>query len=156
MAATDDSLGTASSSSPGTYALLLRLERARRLSVGRLGCFRFPRGVYVYTGSAQGPGGTRARIARHLRRPKVLHWHVDYLRAHALPVLVWLLEGDQRRECQWAGALQRMPRASIPALGFGSSDCSCPSHLIRFPALPDRTIFEQTIGEPVTEVRLDG
>ncbi len=141
---------------PGAYALLLRLEHDRELTVGRLGRFRFLAGVYAYVGSARGPGGLAARIARHLRHPKPLRWHVDYLRACARPVAVWLAEGSQRRECAWAAALARMDDASLPVPRFGASDCRCPAHLVHFPALPNREVFAQAVGEPVTEVRLDG
>ena len=50
----------------GTYALLLRLDAAVQLAVGRLGDFTFPEGDYVYVGSARGPGGLRARVRRHI------------------------------------------------------------------------------------------
>jgi hypothetical protein len=32
-------------------------------------------GTYVYAGSAFGPGGIRARLRRHFRRDKKLHWY---------------------------------------------------------------------------------
>jgi len=43
--------------------------------------FAIPRGVYLYVGSARGFGGLKARVARHLRAVKKVHWHVDYLLA---------------------------------------------------------------------------
>jgi Uri superfamily endonuclease len=141
---------------PGTYALLLRLKRARAVAVGRLGHFRFPAGTYVYVGSARGPGGLAARVARHLRRSKPLRWHVDYLRPWGRPLAVWLVEGDQQRECLWASTLAATPGASVPAPGFGASDCGCPAHLLHFPDVPDRAAFAQQAGGPVTEVHLDG
>ena len=52
---------------PGTYALLLRLDKQERITVGKLGTFDFPVGYYLYVGSALGPGGLRARLARHRR-----------------------------------------------------------------------------------------
>jgi Uri superfamily endonuclease len=51
----------------GTYALLLKLDKQERITVGRLGTFGFPAGYYLYVGSALGPGGLRARLARHRR-----------------------------------------------------------------------------------------
>ena len=53
--------------------------RAATVTVGRLGRFRFPPGVYVYTGSAR--RNLEARSRRHLSRTKNLHWHSDYLLA---------------------------------------------------------------------------
>ena len=70
----------------GTYVLMLGLPRLATIGVGRLGHFQFPVGWYAYAGSAHGPGGLAARISRHLRVPKPLHWHVDYLRQAASEV----------------------------------------------------------------------
>ena len=139
----------------GTYALILNLERDGDLAVGRLGRFALPAGFYVYVGSARGSGGLASRIARHIRHPKQLHWHVDYLRANASPVAVWLSEGEQRRECAWAAALAHIEGGSIPVPRFGASDCRCPSHLIRFPAVPDRSALGRLVGDRITEVMLD-
>jgi Uri superfamily endonuclease len=116
----------------GTYALLIRLRHDTTIAVGRLGTFRFPAGYYVYVGSALGPGGLRARLARHVRQRKALHWHIDYLLAHAETVGVRTEESGQRLECVWARALLSMPGAQVVALGMGASDCGCPSHLIHF------------------------
>ena len=90
---------------PGTYVLILHLPHRATIDVGRLGRFQFPAGWYAYAGSAHGPGGLAARIARHLRSPKPLHWHVDYLRTKAQPDQVWYAVGTQKRECTWAEAV---------------------------------------------------
>lgn len=135
---------------PGTYALILRLPRsAENVRIGRLGRFRFSSGWYVYVGSARGPGGLAARLARHLRPLKPLHWHVDYLRAQAQPVQVWYAAGTQKRECAWARVLSSLPGASVSVPRFGASDCRCPAHLIYFAMLPDVTAFAGTLGELV-------
>jgi Uri superfamily endonuclease len=139
----------------GTYALVLNLGRDDDLTVGRLGRFDLPAGFYVYVGSALGPGGLAARIARHVRHPKLLHWHVDYLRVRACPIAVWFSVGDQRRECTWAATLAQMEGGSIPVPRFGASDCRCVSHLVWFPASPDRKEIAKLVGAQLTEVRLD-
>ena len=118
---------------PGSYLLLLDLSTPTRITVGRLGTFDFPAGRYAYAGSARGSGGLRARVARHLRAEKRLHWHVDYLAAHAPIVEVWYVESGERLECDWAARLSALPGASLPADGFGSSDCRCRAHLILLP-----------------------
>ena len=69
----------------GTYALLLAVERRRRITVGRLGALAAAAGCYVYIGSAFGPGGRRARLRHHLGVAQRLHWHIDYLRRIATP-----------------------------------------------------------------------
>ncbi|MDY6877566.1 MAG: GIY-YIG nuclease family protein [Chloroflexota bacterium] len=140
---------------PGTYVLILHLPRPAAITVGRLGCFRFPAGWYTYAGSARGPGGLAARIARHLRVSKPLRWHVDYLRGHAQLVEVWYTEGRQRKECGWAAAVSALPGASIPVPRFGASDCHCPAHLTHFAAPPGPAAFARAVGEPVSQETLN-
>jgi len=139
----------------GTYALILELPRAAELQIGRLGRFQFPAGRYAYVGSARGPGGLAARISRHLRASKPLHWHIDYLRARAQPIEVWYATGAQKRECAWAQALSRLPSGSTPAPRFGASDCRCATHLIHFVAPPDAEAFSRAVGEPISRELLD-
>lgn len=118
---------------PGTYALLLRLDSPQRIQVGRLGEFPFPAGWYLYLGSARGPGGLAARLARHRRvSDKRFHWHIDYLRAVATPIEAWTVASDVRLECHWARAAATLPGATIVAPRFGASDCRCASHLYYF------------------------
>ncbi len=104
------------------------------LAVGALGLIRIPAGYYVYTGSALGAGGLRARLQRHIKGPARLRWHVDYLRAKAKLIEIWVAPGAQRREHLWARALAQVADGSIPR--FGASDCRCPSHLFRFGRRP--------------------
>jgi Uri superfamily endonuclease len=139
---------------PGTYVLILKLPRLATVSVGRLGRFQFPAGWYAYVGSAHGPGGLAARLARHLRSTKPLHWHVDYLRVYTRPVQVWYSVGTQKRECTWAQLLSRLSSASLPVPHFGASDCHCPAHLIHFAAPPDLATFAGAVGEPVSQEML--
>ncbi len=118
-------------SARGTYGLGLRLPSDTQIAVGALGTWRFPEGTYLYVGSAWGPGGLRARLGRHLRSSPNLRWHIDYLRAYADPVAVWLAP-DTHLECAWARALSDHPDARIVAPRFGASDCRCPTHLFYF------------------------
>jgi Uri superfamily endonuclease len=99
---------------PGTYVLVLVVEDEQQVRVGQLGEFRIPTGWLAYVGSARGPGGLAARLARHLRHPKPLVWHIDFLRAVARPVAIWWATGTDRRECLWAAALARDARR-VPA-----------------------------------------
>ncbi|MFQ3573788.1 MAG: DNA/RNA nuclease SfsA, partial [Thermodesulfovibrionales bacterium] len=61
----------------GCYLLLMYLEKTRPIKIGLKGEILFPSGFYVYVGSAK--VGLQKRIARHRRRLKKLHWHIDYL-----------------------------------------------------------------------------
>ena len=113
---------------PGTYALGLDLPRRTTCIIGALGEHTLPAGLYLYVGSAFGPGGLRARIGRHLGQATTQHWHIDYVRPHAQPRAVWLAP-EQRIECRWAQHLLADPRARIIVPRFGASDCTCAAHL---------------------------
>jgi Uri superfamily endonuclease len=130
---------------PGTYALLLELPRATRLSIGRLGTFSLARGFYLYLGSAHGPGGLRARVLRHWRSTKREHWHIDYLRRIAVPVRVWYSTDPRADECRWARVLLGAPNTSVPVPRFGASDCTCAAHLV---AVPGARYVQALFAEP--------
>jgi sugar fermentation stimulation protein A len=118
----------------GAYLLVLAVSHARRLACGGLGRLSLPPGYYVYVGSAM--GGLSARLARHQRQRKRLHWHIDYLlRDPAARLLESLpIRSSVRLECPLARALAELAEQAVPR--FGSSDCRCPSHLYRFPGDP--------------------
>lgn len=120
---------------PGVYALLFELATPLTVAAGRLGQVALTAGCYVYVGSARGPGGLRGRLARHLRRSKRRHWHIDALTAAQPVSAVYWRVAAEPLECRWAQALQQLPGATPGAIGFGSSDCrsGCRSHLIRLP-----------------------
>lgn len=109
---------------PITYQLIIDVERPLRIGVGRLGPCEFPSGRYVYTGSAR--RGIEARIARHLRRTKTLHWHIDYLLSSP-GVSVVAVRRSTKPEC----LLNRNARGTVVVAGFGASDCrsGCGTHL---------------------------
>ena len=119
--------------SPGTYVLVFELSHPLTMTAGRLGPVTIPPGSALYVGSAHGPGGLHARLARHLRAEKKPHWHVDALTARARVVEVWWDASAQRLECGWAAVLRGLPEVEQPAPGFGASDCACVTHLFSLP-----------------------
>lgn len=133
-------------SRPGAYLLLLLLRQGVVLRVGRLGEFPLPRGYYAYVGSARGPGGVRARVARHLRRDKSLRWHIDYLAQYGDILDVWASFGRARRECDWAAVLVRSAGARRLVPGFGASDCGCAGHLLYWQRRPPDHLIETLLG----------
>ena len=142
-------------SAEGTYALLLRLDAPRTVVVGALGALDFPFGWYLYLGSAHGPGGLAARLARHRRRAdKRFHWHIDYLRAATTLVEVWTSSGAARQECDWAAAAAALPGADVIAPRLGASDCQCPSHLFHYTRRPERSDFEPLIRTELEQERV--
>jgi Uri superfamily endonuclease len=144
---------------PGTYVLIVRADYPLALTVGCLGTVELPGGLAAYVGSARGPGGLRARIGRHLRADKSVHWHIDALTALAPIVAIWLRESPERLECSWAQTLAAL--ATVPIPRFGSSDCRCPAHLFTLPAGSIQAAWA-ALGQPVVisllggDVELDG
>lgn len=113
---------------PGAYALLIRIDEPLDLTL-RPGAHRFVPGWYVYAGSANGPGGLRARLARHMRADKKPHWHVDRLTQAAARIEALALEGGS--ECAIVAALTYSGPFAHVLDRFGSSDCrACRSHLL--------------------------
>ncbi len=112
----------------GTYQLHLRLERPKRIRIGKLGTFWFPAGRYLYTGSAL--NGLEHRLAWHLRKRKKCRWHIDYLLRHACLEGISIFFSPRRLECRLNKEALRQPSACAVVKGFGSSDCRCPAHLL--------------------------
>jgi Uri superfamily endonuclease len=106
--------------------LLIHVSQRLDIEIGRLGSVTFPKGAYVYTGSAK--RNFEARIARHLRREKALRWHIDYLLTAAGVSVIEVIR-SQADEC----ALNQATAGAIVVAGFGASDCrrGCGSHLKR-------------------------
>ena len=109
----------------GSYILILKVLEKMSIQVGRLGPVKFRAGYYLYVGSAR--ANLTQRIERHRRLRKNMFWHVDYLRAKAEFQYALPIRTEDPLECEIARALKEISDWSIPH--FGSSDCSCPSHL---------------------------
>jgi Uri superfamily endonuclease len=139
-------------SAPGTYVLLLQAKTATAIQVGRWGNLQTRRGWYLYVGSAFGPGGIRARVARHCRTEKSLRWHIDYLRQVTQLDTAWCHQGPERHEHSWAAALMTLPGAQA-VTGFGCSDCRCTSHLAYFGRRPDLHVFRERTGASIAAIR---
>ncbi|HIQ31888.1 MAG TPA: DUF123 domain-containing protein [Methanothermococcus okinawensis] len=107
----------------GTYILKIKLKEPRIITYGK-NRKRFKRGYYFYVGSAMGKSNNlRRRIERHLREDKKLHWHIDYLLQYGTVKEVYV--SREAVECEVARDLSFLKSIE----GFGSSDCSCKSHL---------------------------
>ncbi|MFC1848424.1 DUF123 domain-containing protein [Chloroflexota bacterium] len=127
----------------GTYALVVALDKDTDIDVGRLSTVSFPSGYYVYVGSAL--GGLLPRVRRHIAGGNRTHWHIDYLRRQARVVEVWYTVSGERLECSWYEAAAKMPHAVVPVAGFGSSGCSCHSHLVHFNSMPSPEQFRRKL-----------
>jgi Uri superfamily endonuclease len=134
----------------GTYALVFRSAQVSEASIGRLGVLPISRGYYVYVGSAFGPGGVYARVARHVSHSPRRHWHVDYLWPTLRVGEVWYSHDSARREHQWARVLMHSMKASVPLPRFGASDCDCESHLVLFDQRPSFRSFRAHLRQLIS------
>jgi len=125
----------------GSYLLILKLEGKRKIHVGQLGELPFRKGFYIYAGSAM--ANLTKRLERHRRIRKRRHWHIDELRDAAEFHAVLPIRSSARLECEIAEALSRMAEWSVP--GFGSSDCSCATHLFGMGSDPLRAVDFQRL-----------
>ncbi|MGE0483714.1 MAG: DUF123 domain-containing protein [Gammaproteobacteria bacterium] len=131
---------------PGTYVLLLHCARRVLIGVGRRIPAMFAPGWYLYVGSAQGPGGVRARLGRHLRGDGRVRWHIDYLRRTMDPAGAWVAYGHACLEHTWARELAGQRGLDVIA-GIGASDCDCASHLFHARRRPCLAAFATALGD---------
>ncbi len=107
-----------------SYQLHIELREQAVITVGKLGTFTFPAGLYIYSGSAR--KNIEARVARHLSRWKKMRWHIDYLLSHPDAKLI---RADLfiETECE----LNKRIGGMIVAPRLGATDCrnGCKSHL---------------------------
>lgn len=108
----------------GIYILKIKLDHPTTLTYGKKHTAHFPKGYYYYVGSAL--NNLEARITRHLSQEKKIHWHIDYLLKQATIEHIYYKITSEKEECPLAQQLATK-LDSIPH--FGSSDCTCKSHL---------------------------
>ncbi|WP_298521915.1 DUF123 domain-containing protein [uncultured Methanobrevibacter sp.] len=110
----------------GCYCLVIQVDDAKEIRVGKLGKIKFKSGYYVYVGSAM--NSLEARLNRHLKSTKKLHWHVDYLLKHS-EITSIIYNENRKVECEIS---QYLCTKTSNIEGFGCSDCDCESHLYYF------------------------
>ncbi len=116
----------------GAYCLCINVQWDIAVEVGALGNITFPKGEYVYVGSAL--NSLEPRIKRHtltsIGSHAVTHWHVDYLLREPAAIIqeIYVVETDEKLECSIA---EKVAENGQPVKGFGCSDCRCVSHLYR-------------------------
>ncbi len=106
----------------GIYVLILYNNKNREVNVGSLGKIKFKEGFYAYVGYSK--GNVFKRISRHLSKRRDSHLHIDYLLKHCTVKLVYYSITDKNLECEIAKNINL-----TPIRNFGSSNCSCKSHL---------------------------
>jgi len=121
----------------GSYILFIFIPNETRIKIGSMGMLTFPKGYYLYVGSAMGSNSSTSlenRVKRHVSEAhlKKLFWHIDYFLASDISALIkiYLIPSLSRLECILAGEILSVCDNYIK--GFGSSDCFCSSHLMYF------------------------
>lgn len=113
----------------GAYVLVIKLDDAVAINLPGQRCIPLVPGTYLYVGSANGPGGIKARLTRHFKPVKKLHWHVDQLTTKTGRVSAIAVPGGN--ECELRKVLTNLGQFQTIIPGFGSSDCGhCSSHLL--------------------------
>lgn len=116
-----------------TYCLNLQISNNLKLAIGKLGEIEFPKGNYVYCGSAK--RYFNKRIERHQSKNKKIHWHIDYLLKSEFVKIISIdkFKQDEETECSLVQKFTNKNIALPFAKGFGSSDCKngCYSHLLK-------------------------
>ena len=118
----------------GCYVILLEFPETKTMDIGSLKDQTFKAGWYVYCGSAK--KNLSARVQRHLRIRKGMHWHLDYLRKEAGKVVGIPFRTQDEIEHDLAKDLMKL--ADWKITDFGCSDCNCESHLFGFLEDPRR------------------
>ncbi len=119
----------------GSYCLLIKCSKPRRIRIGKLGPIWFKKGFYLYVGSAL--NGIERRVSRHLGNRKKNYWHIDYFLSSSYVNVerVYCFRSDKKIEC---GIAERIRRIAPPVKNFGASDCKCESHLFFISTEADR------------------
>jgi len=136
-----DEFSNALKGKKGFYLLIISLQdgfsfnlRKKRRSITK--------GLYLYIGSAM--GGISSRLARYLKNPVNRHWHIDYLLKNASMERIIAVPSSEKLECKVVRFFADLIGWSSGVLGFGSSDCTCPSHLF---LLPGTVIVDNLLKE---------
>lgn len=109
------------------YVVHLLIDSELSVTIGKLGVFTFPKGLYLYVGSAK--KNIIARLKRHLQKEKKHRWHIDYVRPYGEIIKIETYPNEMT-ECELLKKLQLNVNGQLLIKGFGSSDCKCRSHFI--------------------------
>ncbi len=110
----------------GTYCLKILCKNKIKIEVGALGELLFKKGIYLYIGSAL--NSLEKRIKRHISKNKKIYWHIDYFLKNMNVDIkeIYFVSKPVKMECKTSKSIDTI---GTPVKNFGSSDCSCKSHL---------------------------
>ena len=99
--------------------------------------------------SAARDGRSAPESIDNLRKHKNPHWHVDQLtQRRDVRVAAIVLPGVALGECELNRRVERLVHGTVPAAGFGASDCraGCPAHLWRCETALTAEQLAETLG----------
>jgi Uri superfamily endonuclease len=115
----------------GAYFLVIYLPKESEITTkGRRFCLRG--GYYVYVGSAM--NSLEKRVARHFRRDKKLHWHIDFLLKEGELLRAYMIPSEERLE---ESLSVEVSKYGEPVKDFGAGDVRVETNLYRFDEEPD-------------------
>ena len=129
-----------------TYILFIKNNLTKRIKIAKLGKINFKVGWYIYVGSAR--RNLLSRLRRHLSQNKKIFWHIDYFLSKN-NVKIKKIGLTSLGECQVARFLSEFGQG---VLGFGCSDCNCPSHLFYIKKVKD---IQEFIKNKFKEINLN-
>lgn len=120
----------------GIYCLIIKLDKGKKIKIGKLGFINFKKGHYCYIGSAL--NNLEKRIERHKSKNKKLKWHIDYFLGYGKIIRIIKAETNKKIECLLSKKIDKIADDKIK--DFGCSDCKCKSHLYYFKSNPTKIL----------------
>lgn len=105
----------------GVYLLIIEIIKPLTITIRDMR-YKLEPGHFIYVGSAWGSGGLTSRIARHIKKDKKIHWHIDQVTStplSAVKTICFLPGAPSNYESKIARILSTK-LDFIP--GFGSTD----------------------------------
>ena len=129
--------------SKGIYLLEIFAGNDFEISAVKFKGFKFKKGIYYYSGSAQ--KNFSHRIKRHLEKEKTIHWHIDHLTTNVNSrienIFYWKNSGKDF-ECELVKILISKFNLSDEIIGFGNGDCKiCRTHFLFSQNKIDQSLF---------------
>ncbi|MBN2016840.1 MAG: DNA/RNA nuclease SfsA [Candidatus Cloacimonetes bacterium] len=131
----------------GSYVLVLQNDTDFSKQIGLLGEVFFKKGYYVYVGSAMNI--LDARISRHYRSRKKVHWHLDYVTPKPMKIIKsYPIRSSVPLEQEIVKCISNIADGFIKS--FGASDSKERSHLLYF---KDNPIHNQNFYNVIMNFR---
>lgn len=112
----------------GIYVLAIEAKKPFKTGIKKYERLVFQPGWYYYAGSAQ--KNLRQRLARHIRKDKKIHWHIDHITtvpSNKVEHILLLKDAPKEIECELANYFEKQLKLDSSIQGFGNSDSNCSS-----------------------------